>query len=83
MKDSDTIDNTALIKAIVFYMAATVEAFTFCFCGEYLTAKVGTIEIFLLDSLCGDVSLRVSAIYRAMILNNDNCVFFMENVQLY
>ncbi|XP_014487868.1 PREDICTED: odorant receptor 2a-like, partial [Dinoponera quadriceps] len=27
------------MKAIVFYTAATVEAFVFCFCGEYLSAK--------------------------------------------
>ncbi|XP_011862399.1 PREDICTED: odorant receptor 4-like isoform X2 [Vollenhovia emeryi] len=39
MQDSDTIDSAALIKAIVFYMAAAVEAFIFCFCGEYLSAK--------------------------------------------
>ncbi|XP_011694616.1 PREDICTED: odorant receptor 4-like [Wasmannia auropunctata] len=38
-QDSDTIDSSALMKAIVFYMAATVEAFIFCFCGEYLSAK--------------------------------------------
>ncbi|GAB1863028.1 Odorant receptor [Camponotus japonicus] len=36
---SDTIDGSALMKAIVFYMAVTVEAFIFCFCGEYLSAK--------------------------------------------
>ncbi|KYM97079.1 Putative odorant receptor 13a [Cyphomyrmex costatus] len=36
---SDTIDSSSLMKAIVFYMAATVEAFIFCFCGEYLSAK--------------------------------------------
>jgi len=40
-QDSDTIDSSSLMKAIVFYMAATVEAFIFCFCGEYLSAKVG------------------------------------------
>ncbi|XP_071568942.1 odorant receptor 4-like [Temnothorax nylanderi] len=39
MQDSDTIDSAALIKAIVFYVAAAVEAFTFCYCGEYLSAK--------------------------------------------
>jgi len=59
-QNSDTVDGTALMKAIVFYIAAAVEAFIFCFYGEYLTAKVGTIEIFLLDSLCRDISLRDS-----------------------
>lgn len=39
---SDTVDSSALMKAIVFYMAVTVEAFIFCFSGEYLSAKVGT-----------------------------------------
>ncbi|XP_011694614.1 PREDICTED: odorant receptor 4-like [Wasmannia auropunctata] len=39
VQGSDTIDSAALIKAVVFYMAATVEAFIFCFCGEYLSAK--------------------------------------------
>ncbi|KAL0111059.1 hypothetical protein PUN28_012802 [Cardiocondyla obscurior] len=57
MQDSDTIDSAALIKAIVFYMAATVEAFIFCFCGEYLSAKVGIIEIFVLDSHYRHVNL--------------------------
>jgi len=62
MQNTDTIDSTGLIKAVVFYMAATVEAFIFCFCGEYLSAKVGTIEIFTLDFHCRDVNLRDSAI---------------------
>nr|XP_012219955.1 PREDICTED: odorant receptor 22c-like [Linepithema humile] len=39
MEDSDSVDSSALMKAIVFYMAVTVEAFIFCFSGEYLSAK--------------------------------------------
>lgn len=81
-QESDTVDGTALMKAVVFYMAAAVEAFTFCFCGEYLTAKVGTIEIFPLVSLYRGVNLCDSAIHRTMILNNHNYVFFMEDINI-
>lgn len=42
VQDSESVDSPVLMKAIMFYMAATVEAFIFCFCGEYLSAKVGT-----------------------------------------
>ncbi|XP_019699272.1 odorant receptor 4-like isoform X1 [Harpegnathos saltator] len=39
VQDSESVDSPALMKAIIFCMAATVEAFIFCFCGEYLSAK--------------------------------------------
>ncbi|XP_014467802.1 PREDICTED: odorant receptor coreceptor-like [Dinoponera quadriceps] len=38
-QDAKSIDSQTLLKAVMFYMAAMVEAFIFCFCGEYLTAK--------------------------------------------
>jgi len=82
MQNTDTIDSTGIIKAVVFYMVATVEAFIFCFCGEYLSAKVRTIEIFTLDFHCRDVNLRDSAIH-CMISNHGNCIFIMENAQLF
>lgn len=57
---SDTIDSSALMKAMVFYMAVTVEAFIFCFCGEYLSAKVGThnwsLQAWFIKS-CHDTSI--------------------------
>lgn len=46
MQDSEST-GPALMKALVFYMAVTAEAFIFCFCGEYLSAKVGTHNWFL------------------------------------
>lgn len=34
----------ALTKTILFYVAITLEAFVFCFAGEYLSAKVITLS---------------------------------------
>ncbi|KYQ60523.1 Putative odorant receptor 13a [Trachymyrmex zeteki] len=70
MKDSDTIDNTALIKAIVFYMAATVEAFTFCFCGEYLTAKSKMIGDAAYKSVWYDFTPKESKLVLLIILRS-------------
>ncbi|XP_011065037.1 PREDICTED: odorant receptor 22c-like [Acromyrmex echinatior] len=53
-QDSDTIDSSSLMKAIVFYMAATVEAFIFCFCGEYLSAKSKMISDAAYESIWYD-----------------------------
>ncbi|KAG5318774.1 OR4 protein, partial [Pseudoatta argentina] len=50
----DTIDSSSLMKAIVFYMAATVEAFIFCFCGEYLSAKSKMISDAAYESIWYD-----------------------------
>lgn len=36
-----------LMKTVVFYIAMTLEAFIFCFAGEYLSAKVCTLFYFI------------------------------------
>lgn len=33
-------NTAALLKSAIFYIAVTLEAFIFCFAGEYLSAKV-------------------------------------------
>jgi len=33
-----------LLKSVIFYIAITLEAFIFCFAGEYLSAKVRTLS---------------------------------------
>lgn len=36
-----------LIQSIIPYVAVTLEAFVFCFAGEYLSSKVSTILLLL------------------------------------
>ncbi|XP_012063166.1 PREDICTED: odorant receptor 45b-like [Atta cephalotes] len=69
-QDSDTIDGTALMKAIVFYMAAAVEAFTFCFCGEYLTAKSKMIGDAAYKSVWYDFAPKESKLILLIILRS-------------
>ncbi|KYM83374.1 Putative odorant receptor 13a [Atta colombica] len=69
-QDSDTIDGTALMKAVVFYMAAAVEAFTFCFCGEYLTAKSKMIGDAAYKSVWYDFAPKESKLILLIILRS-------------
>lgn len=39
-----------LIQSIIPYVAVTLEAFVFCFAGEYLSSKVSIIPLFLTDA---------------------------------
>jgi len=39
-----------LIQSIIPYVAVTLEAFVFCFAGEYLSSKVSIILLFLMDA---------------------------------
>ncbi|CAL1674373.1 unnamed protein product [Lasius platythorax] len=70
MQVSDTIDDSALMKAIVFYMAATVEAFIFCFCGEYLSAKSKMIGDAAYKSTWYDLKPSDSKLILLMILRS-------------
>ncbi|XP_018401472.1 PREDICTED: uncharacterized protein LOC108778716 [Cyphomyrmex costatus] len=70
MQDTDTVDSTTLIKAVVFYMAATVEAFTFCFCGEYLTAKSKMIGDAAYKSIWHDFTPKESKLFLLVILRS-------------
>ncbi|XP_011065191.1 PREDICTED: odorant receptor 24a-like [Acromyrmex echinatior] len=69
-QDSDTVDGTALMKAVVFYMAAAVEAFTFCFCGEYLTAKSKMIGDAAYKSVWYDFAPKESKLVLLIILRS-------------
>ncbi|KAF3054436.1 Odorant receptor 046 [Nylanderia fulva] len=69
-QDSDTVDDSALMKAIVFYMAATVEAFIFCFCGEYLSAKSKMIGDAAYKSTWYDLKPSDSKLIFLMILRS-------------
>lgn len=46
-----------LIQSIIPYIAVTLEAFVFCFAGEYLSTKVSTIPLLLMASECEYFSL--------------------------
>lgn len=39
-----------LIQSIIPYIAVTLEAFVFCFAGEYLSSKVSTILLLLTNA---------------------------------
>ncbi|KAL6254521.1 hypothetical protein P5V15_014574 [Pogonomyrmex californicus] len=67
---SDVIDSSALMKAIVFYMAATVEAFIFCFCGEYLSAKSKMIGDAAYKSIWYDLEPHESKLVLLIILRS-------------
>ncbi|XP_018348722.1 PREDICTED: uncharacterized protein LOC108752420 [Trachymyrmex septentrionalis] len=69
-QDSDTVDGTALMKAVVFYIAAAVEAFTFCFCGEYLTAKSKMIGDAAYKSVWYDFTPKESKLVLLIILRS-------------
>ncbi|XP_011862412.1 PREDICTED: odorant receptor 67c-like [Vollenhovia emeryi] len=70
MQGSDAIDSSALMKAIVFYMAATVEAFIFCFCGEYLSAKSKMIGDAAYNSIWYDFKPNECKLILFMILRS-------------
>lgn len=36
--------STMITKSLIFYVAITLEAFVFCYAGEYLSAKVSVKE---------------------------------------
>ncbi|KAM0736512.1 Odorant receptor 2a [Formica fusca] len=67
---SDTIDGSALMKAIVFYMAAMVEAFIFCFCGEYLSAKSKMISDAAYKSIWYDLKPNDSKLILLIMLRS-------------
>jgi len=54
-------DTTNLIKSISFYFAITLEAFVFCFAGEFLSAKV--CKRFFYVSLYNSLYFRYVLIY--------------------
>ncbi|XP_032669825.1 odorant receptor 82a-like [Odontomachus brunneus] len=69
-----TIDNdiglTGLLKSVSYYMAITLEAFVFCFAGEFLSAKSKSIGDALYESLWYNMSPSNSRIVLFMILRS-------------
>jgi len=57
----DTQGSTMLIKSLFFYVVITLEAFIFCYAGEYLSAKVRMMELQIL-------SLRIQPFLRSFSL---------------
>lgn len=51
-----------LTKSILFYVAITLEAFVFCFAGEYLSAKVNTHYLCKLYFICKNSLLFLRAV---------------------
>ncbi|XP_020289059.1 odorant receptor 22c-like [Pseudomyrmex gracilis] len=61
-------DATGLIKSVSYYVAITLEAFIFCFAGEYLSAKSKSIGDAVYDSLWYDMPSSDSRILFFMMV---------------
>jgi len=60
-------DTTSLIKSVSFYFAITLEAFVFCFAGEFLSAKVCKRVLY--------VSLYSSLYFRYVLVSVSKATF--------
>ncbi|XP_070521230.1 odorant receptor 4-like isoform X2 [Cardiocondyla obscurior] len=69
-QDSNTIDSSGLIKSLIFYMVVTIEAFIFCFCGEYLSAKSKMIGDAAYNSIWYDFKLNECKLVLFIILRS-------------
>lgn len=50
---------TMITKSLIFYVAITLEAFVFCYAGEYLSAKVSVRE--RNDSIVESLKFRINS----------------------
>ncbi|XP_036141371.1 uncharacterized protein LOC105831969 [Monomorium pharaonis] len=65
-----TVITVTLLKAIVFYIAALIEAFIFCFCGEYLSSKSKMISDAAYKSIWYDFKPNDSKLILLIILRS-------------
>ncbi|KAL0111055.1 hypothetical protein PUN28_012800 [Cardiocondyla obscurior] len=61
---------SGLIKSLIFYMVVTIEAFIFCFCGEYLSAKSKMIGDAAYNSIWYDFKLNECKLVLFIILRS-------------
>ncbi|XP_032669907.1 odorant receptor 22c-like [Odontomachus brunneus] len=59
-----------LVRSVLFYMVMNLEAFIYCFAGEYLTAKSKTIGDAAYDSLWYNLTSKKSRILLLVILRS-------------
>ncbi|KAG5331794.1 OR13A protein, partial [Acromyrmex charruanus] len=59
-----------LVKSVLFYISMNVEAFIYCFCGEYLSAKSKMIGSAVYDSLWYDFPAKESRTVLFLILRS-------------
>ncbi|XP_012061506.1 PREDICTED: odorant receptor 47a-like [Atta cephalotes] len=59
-----------LVKSVLFYISMNLEAFIYCFCGEYLSAKSKMIGNAMYNSLWYDFPAKEGRIILFLILRS-------------